>query len=53
MNRETCGMLHVLLSIAEILHTLQAIDLPPYPEGTAAHTELLIETHDEHLETLR
>ena len=53
VKRETFGMHQVLLSIAEILQTLQAIGLPPEPERTAAHTELLIETHYEHQELLR
>ena len=53
VNRETFGMHQVLLNIAEILQTLQAIDLPPDPERTAAQTELLIETRYEHLEILR
>ena len=46
-------MHQVLLSTAEILQTLQAIDLPPDPERTAAHPELRTETHYEHLEILR
>ena len=53
VSRETFGVHQAILSIAEILQTLQAIDLPPDPERTAAHTELLIETHYEHLEILR
>ena len=46
-------MHQVLLSIAGILQTLQATDLPPDPARTAAQTELLLETHYEHLEILR
>jgi len=53
VSRETVCVHQVLLNSAEILQTLQAIDLPPDPERTAAHTELLIETHYEHLEILR
>ena len=53
VSRETFGMHQVLLSTAEILQTLQAIDLPPDPARTAAQTELLLETHYEHLEILR
>ena len=45
-------MHQVLLSIAEILQTLQAIDLPPDPARTAAQTELLLESHYEHLQML-
>ena len=46
-------MHQVLLSTAAILQTLQATDLPPDPARTAAQTELLLETHYEHLEILR
>ena len=52
MQRETLGMRQVLLNIAEIIQTLQAIDLPPDPARTAAQAELLLETHYEHLEML-
>ena len=45
-------MRQVLLSTAETLQTLQAIGLPPDPARTAAQTELLLETHYEHLEML-
>ena len=53
VSKETFGMHQVLLSTAEILQTLQAIDLPPDPARTTTQTELLLETHYEHLEILR
>ena len=52
VSRKTFGMHQVLLSTAEILQTLQAIDLPPDPARTAAQTELLLESHYEHLQML-
>jgi len=53
VNKETFGMHQVLLSIAEVLQTLQAIDSPPDSARTAALSELLLESHYEHLEILR
>jgi hypothetical protein len=53
VNRESFGMQQTLLSIAEVLQTIGGIDVPLDPERTAAQTELLLESHYEHLEILR
>ena len=42
-----------LLSLAELLQTIGGIELPADPERTAATTELLLESHYQHLGLLR
>jgi hypothetical protein len=42
-----------LLSLAELLQTIGGIVLPADPERTAAHTELILESHYQNLELLR
>ena len=42
-----------LLSIAEILQTIDATALPPDPERTAAQSEVLLESRYEHLDIMR
>ena len=51
-NTETLSMQQELLNIAEVLQTVGIISLPPDPERTTAQTELLLESHDEHIEVL-
>ena len=53
VNRETMAMKQELLSIAEVLAVLGGVDVPADPERTAAQTELLLESHYEHLEIMR
>jgi hypothetical protein len=53
VQRESLGMQQQLLTPAEILQTIGGVALPPDPERTAAHTELLLESHYQNLELLR
>ena len=53
VNREGLAMEQQLLSLAELLQTIGGVELPADPERTAATTELLLESHYQHLELLR
>ena len=53
VNSESSGMQQVLLTIAELLQTVGGIAIPPDPDRAAAQTELLLESHYQHLEILR
>ena len=53
VKRESLAMEQQLLSLAEVLHTIGGVELPADPGRTAAATELLLESHYQHLELLR
>ena len=53
VNRESLAMKQHLLSLAELLQTIGGVEVPADPERTAAATELLLESHYQHLEVLR
>ena len=53
VHTESLGMQQSLLSIAELIRTVGGIKVPDDPERTAAQTELLLESHYQHLEILR
>ena len=53
VKRESLAMEQQLLSLAEVLHAIGGVELPADPGRTAAATELLLESHYQHLELLR
>ena len=53
VQREGMGMQQQMLTLAEILQTIEGPGLPPDPERTAATTELLLESYFQDMEILR